>query len=194
MVSWVPHIVVPTLVALAFFRSLPRNWVMALAPVTWLPDLDYFSPGEHRVWTHNVWIPLAFLLACLLLWRRRDPTARFLSFAARPGWPVALLLCAYYWSSHILLDVFAGGVLLFWPLLDTNFFLFYEVTINLQTGEATPVADAGTSQGAPEVSDNYTWLAYDHTATLAFLAAVGLGAAGWALLRRRRLRGPSAKR
>ncbi len=186
MVSWVPHIVIPALVALAFFRRLPRTWVMWMAPVVWVPDLDYFSPGEHRVWTHNLWIPLALLLACIVLWRRRDPTSRFLAFAARPGWPVALLLASYYWASHLLLDIFAGGVLLFWPLSNLDFFLFYEIHVNLQTGETTPIAEGGATPGAPELSTDYAWLNYEHTAVLAFLAVVGLAALALWVRRQRR--------
>jgi len=172
MVSWVPHLVIPLLVALAFFRALPRRWVWWLAPVVWVPDLDYLSPGEHRVFSHNVWIPLAFLVALVVLWRRRAPEATLGSFVATPGWPVALGLLAYYWASHILLDVFAGGVVLFWPLLNTNFYVDYEIYINTRTNQPIPQGEAGTSPGAPEVDPMYPWLTYEHTAFLAFFAAV----------------------
>lgn len=186
MVSWVPGIVIPTLTALAFFRSLPRRWVLGLAPLLWLQDLDYFSPGAHRVYTHNIWVALAPLVACVILWRRTDPGVRFLSFAARPGWPVALLLAAYYFAAHIFLDIFAGGVLLFWPLSQTNFFLYYEIYANLQTGEVETAGEVGTSEGAPELSTNYPWLTFEHTATIAFLAATAIGLGFWAWRQRRR--------
>lgn len=175
MVSWVPHLVLPLLVALAFFRTLPRRWVWWLAPVVWLPDLDYLSPGEHRVFSHNVWIPLGFLVAFLVLWRRRAPALPWTQFAAQPGLPVALALVSYYWASHVLLDVFAGGVVLFWPILNTNFYLDYEIYIDTKTNTPIPQGEAGTSQGAPEVDPMYPWLTYEHTAFLAFLAACLLG-------------------
>lgn len=188
MVSWVPGIVVPTLAALAFFRTLPRRWVLGLAPLAWVQDLDILSPGAHRVYSHNLWVALVPLVACWMLWRRRDPTAPFLAFAARPGWPVALLLASYYFAAHTFLDVFAGGVLLFWPLSQTNFFLFYEIYIDLQTGEAEAVGEAGTSEGAPELSTDYPWLTFEHTATLAFFAVLAAAMLVAFLLRRRRSR------
>ncbi len=186
MVSWVPGIVLPTLAALAFFRNLPRAWVLGLAPLLWVQDLDYLSPGAHRVYSHNIWIALAPLVACLVLWRRRDPGVRFLAFAARPGWPVALLLASYYFAAHTFLDIFAGGVLLFWPLSDTNFFLYYEIYANLQTGEFEPTGEVGTSEGAPELSTNYPWLTFEHTATIAFLALLALAGLAWRFVARRR--------
>ncbi len=185
MVSWLPHIVLPTLVALAFFRMMPRKWVLVMAPIAWVPDLDYFSPGEHRVLTHNIWIPLALAALSYLTWRAKKGGTDFWSSLRRPGWPLGYALAAYYWGSHVFLDVFAGGVLLFWPVLNTNFYLFYEIYANLQTGEVEQAAEAGTSEGAPEVSSDYTWFSFEHTAALAFLALVGLvGLVVW--LRRRR--------
>lgn len=187
MVSWLPHVLVPSLVALAFFRHLPRKTVMLLAVVAWIPDLDYFSPGEHRELSHNLWIPLAFFAALWILWHRRGKAMDLWTFCGQRGAPVILFLCGYYWASHVLLDVFAGGVVLFWPVLDYNFQMFYEININLQTGEVFPEGDASVEPGgAPEVSDNYPWLYYDHTAVLAFLGLVGVVAAIRAGLRRLR--------
>ena len=186
VVSWVPHIVLPTLVALAFFRGLPRKWVLLLAPITWVPDLDYFSQGEHRVLTHNIWVPLALLGAAIAAWTWSSAASeRFRDVVRRPGWPLVWLLASYYWASHLFLDIFAGGVLLFWPFSNLDYYLFYEVHINLQTGETTPIAEGGTSEGAPELSTDYAWLSFEHTAELAFLGVVAAAGLGWWLWRRR---------
>jgi hypothetical protein len=186
VVSWLPHAVVPGLFALAFFRRLPRPWVLALLPVVWVQDMDYFVGGTHRALTHNVWIPLAFLLGAVWLWRQKDPAAPFLAFASKPGWALALLLCGYYTASHVFLDVFAGGVVLFWPLSDLNFYWHYEIVLDLRSGDLTPVQEVGTEQGVPEVSDHYTWFSTEHAALAAFLLACALvGLAAW-LWRRRR--------
>lgn len=189
MVSFVPHVVLPLLAALAFLRDLPRRWVWGLAFVAWVPDVDYLIPGSHRAWTHNVWIPLAFLGASWMVARRqREPWG---SWVVRPGWGLALLLCAYYWASHLVLDFFAGGVVLLWPLLDVNIHYSFEIFVDTSTNTFLPEQQTGTSPGAPELAPVFTWLSYEHTATLAFLASLGLGP----LVRRlwRRMRKPSKK-
>lgn len=174
MVSFVPHIVLPALVALAFMRDVPRKWVLWMAPIVWIPDLDYLVPGSHRVWTHNVWIPIGFLAALCIWHRRKHRDTPFRAFAVQPG-PVALLLAAYYWMSHILLDVFAGGVVLFWPFWNENFYYFAQIILDTSTNTLDPYQEVGTEPGAPELASKYTWLSYEHVATLAFLAAVAAG-------------------
>jgi membrane-bound metal-dependent hydrolase YbcI (DUF457 family) len=173
--SFLPHLVVPALVALAFF-PVPRRTILLLAPVVWLPDLDYVVQSQHRAVTHSALVPLALLAAVAALWRRRDPAARFWEFATRPGAPVALALSAFYVSSHLLMDVFAGGVVLLWPLLGTSFFADFQLILHTETNTFEPVASAGTEQGVPEVSDEYPWISYVDTAILAFLGAC---LAGW---------------
>lgn len=220
MVSWVPHLLIPTLVALAFLRSLDRRYVYALAPVVFLPDLDYFWPGEHRVLTHSILWPLACLGACWFLWRRarraggataaamaggREAAGtpprgqHFLSFATQPGPALGFLLASYYLASHILLDIFAGGVVVFWPVWNLNFYADYEIYIDTKTNQLEQAAEAGSSVGAPEVDPHYPWLTYEHTAILVFVAAVLLP---WAVhhvrlrlrARRNRARDPTLQR
>src|SRR5438105_3068689 len=144
MVSWVPQIVVPPLVALAFLRSLDRRWVIGLAPTIFLADIDYAFPDEHRVYTHNLVLPGLLLLAVALLWRRaagRVPgPLRFWDFARQPGWPLALLLTSYYLAAHDLMDVFTGGVLLLWPLSHVNFYASFEIFLNTATNQLQPQA------------------------------------------------------
>jgi hypothetical protein len=199
VVSWVPQIVVPPLVALAFLRSLPRRWVLALAPVTYLADVDYLFPNEHRVYTHTLLIPAALLGTVALLWRRQAGRAAeplgFWAFARQPGWPVALLLAAYYLAAHDVMDVFTGGVALFWPLWPTNYFVDFSITIDLVHHTVTPQADTGALPQPNPLDESYPWLSPEHSAILAFLLAVGLVALGawlgraWA---RRRSQEPSA--
>lgn len=197
MVSWVPHIVIPALVALAFFRPLPRAWVMGWAPLVWLQDLDYLSPGEHRVYSHNIFVPLLPLLALAWLWRRQAGRApepqRFWAFARRPGLPVSLLLASYYLASHVFLDLFAGGVVLLWPLLDMNLYLDYEIYLDTGTNTFEPAGEIGASEGAPALSPLYPWLTYVDTAVLAFLGAVGVAALAARPWRRRASQRPSTK-
>lgn len=175
MPSFLPHLVAPALVALAFFR-VPRRTVLLLAPTVWVPDLDYLVQSQHRAVTHSALIPIALLAAAVVLWRRRDPDARFWEFATRPDAPVALSLAAFFVGSHLLMDVFAGGVVLLWPFTSTNFFADFQLILHTQTNTFEPVGSAGTAPGTPEISDDYPWLSYVDTAVLVFLAACLAGA------------------
>src|ERR1041385_8421677 len=180
MVSFVPHLVIPGLVALAFF-AIPKRTSLMWSWVAWVPDLDYLIQSEHRAITHSLFVPMAFFAAVVVLWRRRDPEARFWEFATRPGAPVVLSLASYYWASHLLLDVFAGGVVLLWPLVNYNVYMDFEILLNTKSNTFHPGGEAGTSQGAPQVTPLYDWLSAEHTAYLAFFAACLLVAAGvWA--------------
>lgn len=170
------------LVALAFF-PMRRKQILLWAPMVWVPDLDYFFAVEyHRALLSNIWIPVLLFGSLIALWRRRDPTARFWEFATRPGAPGGLLLTSYYFAGHILMDIFAGGVVVLWPLTVANVFLFFQIRVDTATN--TPVAEGsgGVEQGIPEVTANYTWLSAIDVAVGAFLLAciaVWLGWRGW---------------
>jgi hypothetical protein len=154
--SFLPHAVAPALVAAAFFR-VPKRTAFLFLPVVWAPDLDYLVQSQHRAVTHSVLIPLALLVAVLVLWRRRDPTARFWEFATRPGWPVGLSLSSFYVASHLLMDVFAGGVVLLWPFAATNFYTDFQIILETGTNTFEPTGSSGTEQGPPQVSQRYPW-------------------------------------
>jgi hypothetical protein len=184
--SFLPHAVAPALVAAAFLR-VPRRTVLFLLPMVWVPDLDYLVQSQHRAVTHSVLIPLALLAAVVVLWRRRDPSARFWEFATRPGWPVGLSLSSFYIASHLLMDVFAGGVVLLWPFTYTNFYTDFQVILDTEQNTFEPVGSAGTEQGTPEISASYPWISYVDTAVAAFLGAC---LTGWLAVRQwRKARG-----
>lgn len=184
MVSWLPHYVIPVLVALAFF-PVTRREALLWGILVWAPDLDYVVQSQHRAATHSVLIPMLLVAAVVVLWRRRDPTSRFLEFATRPGAAVGLTLGTYYVGSHLLLDLFQGGVVLFWPLLDTNFFLGFTILLDTGQNKFMTEGEGGTSVGAPELSPVYPWFSYEHAAILAFLLACGAVALGVRAWRRR---------
>ncbi|MES2155705.1 MAG: metal-dependent hydrolase [bacterium] len=186
MVSWVPQIVVPPLAALAFLRGLDRRWVMWLAPTTYLADLDYLVPGEHRVYTHSLVIPLILMWFVAFLWRRKARDAGFWEYATRPGWGLGLTLTAYYFTAHAVMDVFTGGVALFWPILWTNFYVDFSITLDLVHHTITPQAETGATPEPAPLDENYPWLSPEHSAILAFLLVLGLCALGWWAIRRRR--------
>lgn len=191
MPSFLPHVVAPALVAAAFF-AIPRRTVLMLAPLVFVPDLDYLAQSQHRAVTHSVLIPIALLATVAFLWRRRDASARFWEFATRPGLPVGLSLASFYIASHLLMDVFAGGVVLLWPFTYTNFYTDFQVILDTGTNTFEPVGSSGTEQGTPELSPQYPWISYVDTAVAAFLAAC---LAGWLAVRQwRKARGTLPRR
>lgn len=187
MTSWLPHILLPSLVALAFFRTLPRKWVIGLAPTVFIQDLDYLLPGEHRVVTHTALIPLGIFFALALWWRRRGRLEPFWEFARQPGKPVVLLLLSYYMVSHVVLDVFTGGVVLFWPLSDVNYYASFHLILDTSTNTITPETEAGRTDGPFPLAPQYEWFTYEHAAIVAFLGLVAApAAAAWMVRRVRR--------
>jgi hypothetical protein len=170
MPSFLPHAVAPALVAAAFL-PIPRRTVLLYLPLVWAPDLDYLVPSQHRAATHSVLIPLILLAIAVVLWRRRDPSARFWEFATRPGAPVGLSLSAFYLGSHVLMDVFAGGVVLLWPITYTNFFTDFQIILDTGSNTFEPTGSTGTEPVPPALSPRFPWLSYVDTAVAAFLAA-----------------------
>jgi hypothetical protein len=191
VVSFLPHLVIPGLTALVFLR-VERWRILAWSPLVWAADADYVLQSEHRALTHSLLIPLAVAAALVALWRLRDPSAQFWEFARRPGAPANLMLAAYFLASHLVMDVFQGGVVLLWPLLDVNFYLAFEILLDTGNNQFTPTGEAGTSEGAPELSPVYPCLSTRDTAYLAFFASV---AAAWGLHHawRRWRRGPQPR-
>lgn len=192
MVSWVPQILVPPLFALAFFRRLPRRWVMSLAPITFLGDIDYAVAGQHRVLTHTLVLPAALLAVVLLMWRaaRRAGTAAsgaggFAAYWMAPGLPLALMLSAYFLTAHDIMDIFTGGVTLFWPFSPLNFAFDYELIWHPATHQLEPQVYASLEPEPAPLDPAYPWFTDEHNAMLAMVLCGGLVLlVGW--LRRRR--------
>jgi len=173
MPSFVTHLVIPPLV-LASMGLVSWRYVVFLAPVAVLPDLDFFIP-PHRAFLTNVWWPVLLGLAA---WRLRHH--------GRREWLAAAVGC-YYWSSHVLMDLFVGGVVPFWPFLDRTFLLFLAIVVDTRTLEREYVAEAGTYEGIPAVSETFVWLSPQEVAIAALVAATLVAALGGQWLARRRL-------
>jgi hypothetical protein len=163
--SFVVHGLVPLLVILAL-RLAPPRVALATLPFTWLPDLDFWI-GVHRATTSNVFI----LLPTLYLWWRWR--------AERPDRAQYAGVATIYLASHLVMDLFAGGIVPFWPIWDRTVFWHFLIRINTQTGERDITNQPGSHEGAPQVVEWFTWLSPIEAAMLAFTALALVGTLGW---------------
>lgn len=160
MPSFIVHGLIPPLLLLAF-RLAPPRVVLWMLPFTWLPDLDYVI-GVHRATTSNLMILVPFVVAWYG-WRK-----------TRPTWAPYAGVAAFYIASHLVMDLFAGGIVPFWPFWNETFFFHFEVIVNTDTNQPVPISDVGTREGAPEVAQFFRWISAFETAMLALTTAVGI--------------------
>lgn len=156
------HALFPLLPLLAFSR-FPRRAVFLAWPFVFLPDLDYVLP-PHRALLHNVFV-VGILVA---LWALAPRHARL-----APHRDV-FLLGAVFWGAHEAMDVFYGGIVPFWPLLDTTWLV--DVGVDVATGTNRPLFyfDVGTHEGPPTTARVYPFFT---ALDAAVLAATALAAA-----------------
>jgi hypothetical protein len=183
MSSFLIHALIPVLVVLSFgvFR-IRSAW--AWSPAAWLHDLDFLGwtfavafgwQNVHRGLLHNLWL-LAIMVGIAWWSYRRHAFATaggLRAFAeAKPG----LLLVPFYYASHLVLDLFAGGVALFWPLTTRTFYWDFEILVDTTKPVPQPVIEtqAGTVPIIPQVSEVYLWMTGEEFAIL-LLYLLGLG-------------------
>ena len=106
MPNWAIHLLVPLLALLIVVRKEDHKYILLLLPFAVFPDIDTFAT-EHRALLHNVFIPIVLLLIGLSLKKIR---------------PI-LFITAFYFASHIILDMFNGGVVLFYPFYNEMAFI-----------------------------------------------------------------------
>lgn len=105
MSSLFSHVFIPLVIMLVFSRrlGLDTRMVIALGVLAVLPDADALFL-VHRASLHNVFI-LIIPLLLFILTKNRNAAIGF-----------------FYLASHLVLDLFNGGVFLFYPLYDNVFF------------------------------------------------------------------------
>ncbi len=106
MPNWAIHLIVPLLALLIVSRKDDWKYVLLLLPLAVISDLDTFVT-QHRALLHNIFIPVLLLLAA---WRLDKYRTIF-------------VISAVYFASHILMDMFGGGVVLFYPFYDRMAFV-----------------------------------------------------------------------
>ncbi len=105
MPSPVIHIVVALVALLLYFDDRNRKYVLLLLPLAVLPDLDHFVPYAPRVVFHNVFLLVIPLVIALYGLKIKNKVL----------YGVALM-AGFCLFSHLMLDGFNGGEVLFYPL------------------------------------------------------------------------------
>jgi hypothetical protein len=106
MPNWAIHILVSLLALLIVGRKEDQKYILLLLPFAVLSDIDTFAT-EHRALLHNVFIPLVLALMGISLIKMRT----------------IFFITAFYFASHIILDLFGGGVVLFYPFYNEMAFI-----------------------------------------------------------------------
>lgn len=136
MSSLFNHIFIPVVILLLFSKKLKLNprEVVALSFFSVFPDIDaiFFlfnlSPATlHRLLFHNIFI-LVIPILCFIFVKSRRREFGIISF---------------YLTSHLILDMFTGGIFLFYPFYNNVFFA--NVELLLRHDSFTPDIEYGIS-------------------------------------------------
>ncbi|MCZ7402820.1 MAG: metal-dependent hydrolase [Candidatus Methanoperedens sp.] len=113
MPDWAIHLIVPLLVLLIVVRKEEHKYILLLLPFAILPDIDTFAT-QHRALLHNVFIPLVLVLIGISLKKFRT----------------IFFIAAFYVASHVFLDMFGGGVVLFYPFFNEMAYIDASIEIS----------------------------------------------------------------
>ncbi len=113
MPNWAIHLIVPLLALLIVRTKEDWKYILLLLPLAVVSDLDSFVT-QHRALLHNIFIPVILLI---LAWRLQEYKTIF-------------VISAIYFTSHIVMDMFGGGVVLFYPFYDEMAFVNASLRIN----------------------------------------------------------------
>jgi hypothetical protein len=133
MSSPLDHIFIPVAILLLFSKKLKLNQreVIALSFFALLPDIDSIFGSNsiplHRVLFHNIFIVIIPLLFFMFAKSKRE---------------VFGIIC-FYLMSHLILDLFTGGIFLFYPVYNNVFFSHVELL--LSQSSFIPVIEYGIS-------------------------------------------------
>lgn len=162
MPNWAIHLIVPFLALLMVGRKEDLKYVILLLPLAVLPDIDTLVT-EHRALLHNIFIPALFVLFGLYIKKMRS----------------IFFIAALYFGSHVILDLFDGGVVLFYPLYNNMAF----IDVSLEISKAKQLLwtfdygfksfDPGWKTAQGFISDSVG------TGSLVFILAAGI----WAVYR-----------
>lgn len=137
------HLIVPLAALLLFYDRRYRTYILLLSPLAILPDIDHLGSGEFaRMWLHNLFILLPPLLVGVYAYKTGHKKAYSIA-----------LIAVFYLCSHVLLDVFQGGVSLLYPVVGDSFAVTCDLVIqdhnftpNIALTASTPSRDPSVEQ------------------------------------------------
>ena len=124
------HLIIPLLILLVICDKDKHMLIFALSPIAIIPDIDILY--DHRGLLHNIFIPIGILVF-----------SKFLS----EKWKPTLTIISVYFISHIILDVFNGGVGILYPLYNMLFVVKTEILLTKDTHILYNVFDWGFENG-----------------------------------------------
>jgi len=168
MSSLFNHIFIPIVILLLFSKKLKLNprEVIAFSFFAVLPDTDIIffmlklSLGPlHRILFHNVFILIIPLLCYFFVKNKRE---------------IFGIIC-FYLTSHLILDLFTGGIFLFYPVYNKAFFANVELLYNfkpvLEYGISNKIMNMNLDKGEPVISS-------ENVAIVILIASVIMSAKG----------------
>lgn len=107
------HLIIPLAILLILFKK--DKYVLWLSPFAIFPDMDF---GEwHRSLLHNIFVAFALSFLMWIILKRQDKV---------------FYIVFIYIMSHIILDVFSGGVAMFYPLVTGTLYINAVIGIDFQ--------------------------------------------------------------
>ena len=114
MPDWPIHIIVPLLALLIVGRKEDKKYILLLLPLAIIPDFDSFV-DQHRALLHNIFLPMLLLFLGMVIKQKK----------------AIFVIAAVYLASHVFMDMFDGGVVLFYPFY--NKMAFVDASLSLST-------------------------------------------------------------
>ena len=115
MPNWSIHLIVPLLALLIVSKKENHKYILLLLPLAVMPDVDTLLE-QHRALLHNIFLPLIVLIPAFLIKEKKT----------------LFMIASVYLASHVLLDMFQGGVVLFYPFY--NEMAFVDASLQLSKG------------------------------------------------------------
>ncbi len=112
MTDIITHLIIPLLILLVMCDKDKRIYIYVLLPLAIFPDVDVLY--EHRALLHNLFIPLVLIFASTLTIGRAK---------------IILIISSIYLYSHTILDIFNGGVQIFYPLYNKMFAIRTDIVL-----------------------------------------------------------------